>query len=162
MEQDKFQELLGLVSVASGTSEEVRKNVEAIKDIVSDRRLRDRRLLGTLVNQLLIEVSSLHSTNDQLQKKLADFGKHFAERDQFEREKARYEMVETEEGDFVFRIKNHMADEEPVHYICPVCLNQGKTISLLAGRNRKHCQTNRKHVFNFGKNPPKVQSRVRH
>lgn len=162
MNPRRIQEMLGLASAAAGFGDRTIQTVSALREFLSRAKLkRDSQLIETL-KKLDADLSAASVVNARLSAELRDLNDEVSKAEEFEKEKARYELVETSEGDFVFRIKNSMADEQPVHYICPVCVNRDKTISFIAGRHRKVCQTDRKHVFNFGKTAPVLTPKVRH
>lgn len=67
---------------------------------------------------------------------------------------ARYELIETHQGAMIYRLRASEANGEPIHYICPVCLNRDKLISYADGNgDYRVCQTNREHVFRFNHTP---------
>ncbi|PSL17626.1 hypothetical protein [Shimia abyssi] len=162
MDHTQIQEALGLASSAVGISDKATKTIRAVETQLNYGSVEVEGALAELIAQLVVELTTANITNTQLYEVVKNLNRKFHENVAFEQEKARYEMVETAEGDYVFRIKDHMVDEQPIHYICPVCLNQDKRISYIAGRHRRVCQTNRKHVFSFGKKPPVIRTRVRH
>ncbi len=162
MKPTEIQELLGLASNAVGLGEKTAQTITALRKIFERTRARSNYRVIELLNQLTADIAASDITNTQLRNALKNLSDKFLKDNEFEKEKSRYELIETGEGDFVFRIKNHMADEQPVHYVCPVCINRDKTISFIAGHHRKVCQTDRKHVFNFGKKPPVVIPPVKH
>jgi len=162
MTPSRIQEMLGLASTGTGLGEKVKGTILGLRELLSRTRLRhDNQIIETL-NRLDVDLTAATVVNTQLSAELRKLSDEVSKADGFEAEKAKYELVETSEGDFVFRIRSVMADERPVHYICPVCLNRDKTISFIAGRHRKSCQTDRKHVFNFGKSAPVLTPKVRH
>ena len=58
-----------------------------------------------------------------------------AEFDDWEAEKARYELVNTssDKGAFVYLLREETAGDEPLHYICPKCYNR-RVKSILQSR----------------------------
>ena len=162
MKSNRIHEMLGLASAAAEFCDRTIQTVAALRDRLGRATLkRDSQLVETL-KKLDADLLAAAVVNARLSAELTVLNDEASKAEEFEKEKARYELVETSEGDFVFRIKSNMADEQPIHYICPVCLNQDKTISFIGGRHRKICQTNRKHVFNFGKSAPVLTPKVRH
>jgi hypothetical protein len=162
MNPNRLQEMLGLASAAAAFCDRTIHAVSALRELLNRAKpKRDPEVTETLkkLDADLLATAVVHA---RLSAKLTSLNEEISRNEEFEKERSRYELVETSEGDFVFRIKNNMADEQPIHYICPVCVNRDKTISFIAGRNRKVCQTDRKHVFNFGKTAPVLTPKVRH
>jgi len=162
MNISRIQEMLGLASTAAGLGEKTTEAVSALRQLLSRARLRRDSPVVETLNKIDVDLAAAAVVNAQLRTELRNLSDELLKAEEFEKEKSRYELVETSEGDYVFRIKSNMADEQPIHYICPVSLNRDKTISFIGGRHRRLCQTDRKHVFNFGKTAPVATSRVRH
>jgi hypothetical protein len=75
--------------------------------------------------------------------------------DEFEKEKSRYELFKTGQGDMVFKLRVEMKEGQPEHFICPVCMRKDKLISFITGEGDfKVCQTNREHLYRFSSSPP--------
>ncbi|MGO7486698.1 hypothetical protein ACCT28_36745 [Rhizobium ruizarguesonis] len=103
-----------------------------------------------LLNALATELTMANMMNVQLSEKLRILSDELRREDQFEQEKARYELVTTSYGDLVYRLRQDKANGEPTHYICPACLKKDRLITIIQGdADYKSCQNNREHGFTF-------------
>ncbi len=86
-----------------------------------------------LTNQLLdVQRLALESNSQQfdLEKKLHVSQERIHELEAKERLIEKYEMVEITSGSFVYRIKEDKRGDEPIHHVCPNCLNDAKKTIL--------------------------------
>ena len=96
----------------------------------------------------------MNVTNDELSKALRTLGQEWQRQEEFEQEKARYELYETNEGDMVFKLREDAANDQPIHFICPMCLNRDKLFSFIRGRgDYKICKADGTHTFQFSNTP---------
>jgi hypothetical protein len=146
---------LGLVSTATGATSNAVALAEKIKNLVGSGDAKDSseavQLLGTLANEL----TSANIMNLELSKNLKALSQELQRHDEFEKEKARYELFETPQNDFVYRLRDELANGEPTHFICPVCLKRDKLVSFLVGRYSRQCQTDHRHSYSFDPMPPR-------
>lgn len=112
---------------------EVRKAVAALDEQILQAREANIKL-RELANQLREENLDLKRSFDK-----------FAE----------YELWETPCGSVVFRSKN---DNEPTHYLCPICKDEGEKTVLQGGEFTKDCR--RGHgIFDFTSRAPTDRKR---
>lgn len=153
MEFAQITEVIGLASSAVGLTGKAAATAEAIKGLLNSQDAPDAERTAQLLNTLATELTSANMMNVQLSESLKTLSQELQRQDEFEKEKARYEMFETSRGDIVFRLKQDCANGQPLHYICPVCLNRDKLISYVSGNHYKTCQADNKHGFEFEKIP---------
>lgn len=154
MDLTSINEALGLASNAVGLTGKAASTISAIKGLFEGGKAPDSSEATKLLNELASELTMANMTNVQLSQALKTLSHELLSQDDFEREKARYELFQTRENDIVFKLREDMANGQPIHFICPVCLNAGKLISFISGEDDyKTCQTNNTHLFRFKDTP---------
>lgn len=154
MEFAQISEAIGLASSAVGLTGKAAATAEAIKGLLSSQDAPDADKTKQLLNTLATELTSANMMNVQLSEALRTLSQEMQRQDEFEKEKARYELYKTREDDFVYRLKQNDANGQPSHYICPVCLQRDKLFSFIVGKgDYKNCQTDSSHCFTFSQSP---------
>lgn len=152
MDLTTFNEALGLASSAVGLTGKAAATISAIKSMFEGGKTPDSSETAKLLNELANELTLANMTNVQISQALKTLNQELLRQDEFEKEKSRYELVETEVNDFVFKLKAEAANGQPIHFVCPVCLNNNKVINYISGQNDfKLCQSDNKHLFRFKK-----------
>lgn len=145
-----INEALGLASNAIGLTGKAASTIGAIKGLFDGEKTPDSGEASKLLNALASELTLANMTNVQLSDALKKLSQELLRQDEFEREKSRYELFETGQGDILLRLRASAANGQPSHYVCPVCLNRDKLISYVTGQgDYKLCQTNNTHAFRF-------------
>lgn len=144
---------LGLASTAVGVTGKAVSTVEAVKKLLStDNRNPDSAEAMKLVSALAAELTAANLMNVDLSGALKALSAELRNDDQFEKEKARYYLFTTTQGDVVYKLRPDAADGEPDHYICPACLKKDRLIIFIQGSgDYKHCQVDKSHVYTFGR-----------
>lgn len=109
-----------------------------LRDMVKGDKGPDAEVLGhvlDLYNQLIDARSHQISLQDALRTLQAKD----AEREERERDFARYEMTTTAGADVVYRLKTGRENGEPPHHICPACKLQAKKSLLQPRGTQLHC-----------------------
>ncbi|MGK9054198.1 hypothetical protein [Neorhizobium petrolearium] len=147
--------VLGLATSAVGLTGKAADTISSIKGLFDSGKAPDNAEATKLLNALAAELTAANMTNVQLSQALKALSAELSREDEFEREKARYELHQTGEGAYVLKLKEDMANGQPQHFICPTCFNKDKLVSYLAKRNSDFmaCQANGEHLFRF-KNTP--------
>jgi hypothetical protein len=141
---------LGLASTAVGVTSKAASTAEAFKKLFSSEKAPDHGEAMRLVNALATELTTANVMNVQLSESLRAISNELRKEDQFEQEKARYELVTTPYGDLVYKLRQDKANGEPMHYICPTCLKKDRLITIIQGDTHyKACQNNSAHGFTF-------------
>lgn len=151
MDFSQITELLGVASSAVGLTGQATKTFSSIKNLL-EKDKPDTEAASALLNDLARELTSANMLNVQLSDALRKLAQEVQRQNEFDRLKSRYQLVATPKQDFVFRLREDMADGETIHDICPVCLNRDKLISYLAttgGGDYKTCQADKNHVYQF-------------
>ncbi|GAB1581733.1 hypothetical protein [Phyllobacterium phragmitis] len=150
MDFSQIESVLGLATTALSATGKAVSTVEAIKKLVSSEKPSDTGEANKLLNALATELTAANLMNVQLSDALRALSQELRRQDEFEREKARYELFKTEQNDLVFKLREDLANGQPVHFICPVCLNSERQISFISGEGDfKICQRINTHAFRF-------------
>jgi hypothetical protein len=151
MDVTQIAELLGLAGTAVGTTEKAATTIKSIKALFEGGKSANSAEAADLLNILAGQLTAAKMTNVQLSEALRTLSQQLQRENEFEVEKRRYEMFKTRSGDIVFRLREETRNGQPMHYICPVCLNKDKLISYVTKGYSSHaCQTNRDHFYDFG------------
>lgn len=162
MDVGQIGEYIGLATSAVGLTGKATDTIGSIKALFEGGKTPDDEQVQRLLNTLAAELTSANMMNVQISEALRNLSQQLQKEDAFEQEKARYEMFQTGQNDIVFRLREDAANGQPIHFICPVCLNSAKLISFVSGEgDYKLCQTDRKHRFRFKNTPPQRVPRNR-
>lgn len=153
MDMSQINEAMGLASSAVGITGKATSTIAAIKGLFDSDKAPDNSEAASLLNTLASELTAANMMNVQLSEALRTLNQELQRQDEFEIEKARYEMFQTPKGDIAFRLKNDSANGQPIHFICPVCLNKHKLISFMRGQYSLHCQADAAHWVDHSKAP---------
>ncbi|KAA3529019.1 hypothetical protein DXM29_09465 [Agrobacterium tumefaciens] len=159
MDLSTFNEALGLASSAVGLTGKAASTITAIKGMFEGGKSPDSGEASKLLNELANELTLANMTNVQISQALKALNQELLRQDEFEREKSRYELFQTSEGALVFRLIDTMRNNQPAHFICPVCLNRDRLVSFLQGNgDYRNCQTDSHHVYQFANTPYRSNS----
>jgi hypothetical protein len=159
MDVTQIGEYIGLATSAVGLTGKATDTIGSIKALFEGGKTPDSEQVQRLLNTLATELTSANMMNVQISEALRNLSQEIQKHDEFEKEKARYELFQTNESDMVFRLKEDAANGQPVHFICPVCLNRDKLISFITGDQYfKRCQTDPSHGYEFQQSPPLTRS----
>ncbi|MEI9406886.1 hypothetical protein [Mesorhizobium argentiipisi] len=150
MDFSSIESVLGLASTALGATGKAVSTVEAVKKLLASEKKPQSSEAQTLLNTLATELTAANMMNVQLSEAIKALSRELKRQDDFENEKARYELFQTAQHDVVFKLKDDRANGQPSHFICPVCLNADRLISFISGEGDfKVCQKSRDHTFRF-------------
>lgn len=153
MDISQMNEALGLASSAVSITGKATSTIAAIKGLFDGDTKSDNSEAASLLNNLATELTAANMMNVQLSEALRALSQELQRQDEFETEKARYEMFQTPKGDIAFRLKSENANGQPIHFICPVCLNKHKLISFMRGQHSLHCQADADHWVDYNDAP---------
>ena len=154
MELAQIGEMIGLASSAAGATGKAADTIQTIKGLFQSGTEPDADQVAKLLNTLATELTAANMMNVEVSTALKTLSQELFRQDEFEKEKARYELFQTQRSDMVFKLRDDEAYGQPIHFICPVCLNKDKIISYITGNDGfRQCQTDRSHEFNFSYTP---------
>lgn len=154
MDFTQISEILGLASSAVGVTSKAVATASDIKALLTQKKPADPAETTKLLNLLAADLTAANMTNVQLSAALKILTTELKEQDAFEKEKSRYKLFKTGQNDMVFVLKDDAAEGQPIHFVCPVCLNRDKIFSFVTGEgDYKYCQTDKLHVFQFSDTP---------
>ncbi|TPI79517.1 hypothetical protein [Mesorhizobium sp. B2-8-9] len=152
MDFSSIESVLGLASTALGATGKAVSTVEAVRKLLASEKKSGNSEAQTLLNTLATELTAANMMNVQLSEAIKALSRELKKQDDFENEKARYELFQTDQHDIVFRLRGDQANGQPMHFICPVCLNADRLISFISGEGDfKVCQKSSHHTFRFNK-----------
>jgi hypothetical protein len=159
MDIGTIQAAVGLAGAAITTTGQAASTVEAIKKLFTTGKPADDKGVE-LVNSLASQLTAVNVMNVELSNSLRSISDELRKEDDFSKQRGRYELVNTPEGDMVYRLIEELKNGQPTHYICPVCLNNDRLFNFIVGEgDYKVCQANVRHRFRF-KNTPHDPYRV--
>lgn len=131
-------EVAGEIGTATG---KIAKGVETVKALFQkSESSADVEVKGAL-SQLAMEVATAQLANADLKLKLAALQDELAKANAFQSDIERYELCETPAGSIVYRLRESGSQGQPLHYLCPTCIDR-KTKSILQGHaDWKECPT---------------------
>lgn len=154
MDITSVTEALALATNAVGLTGKAATTAGTIKKLLSSEAAPDKDETAQLLNTLASELTAANMMNVQISDALRILSQEIKRQDEFEAEKDRYELIRTSEGAMVFKLKESKAYGQPMHHICPTCLNRDKIISFINGNDDyRFCQTDQKHQFQFSDTP---------
>jgi cell division protein FtsB len=154
MDMTQIQGAIALVTTAIGMTSQAASTAELIKKLFSSDHVPDDGEASKLLNALATELTTANVMNMQLSEALKTLSRELQREDEFEKEKARYELFATSKGDMVYKLREDMAEGQPTHFVCPVCLNGSKQFMFIRGAGDiRHCQANNSHYFHFSQTP---------
>ena len=150
MDFSQLESVLGLASTALGATGKAVSTVESVRKLLGSDKKPANSEAQALLNSLAAELTAANMMNVQLSEALKVLGRELKRNDEFENQKSRYELFETGEHDVVFKLKDDAADGQPIHFICPVCLNNDRAINYVVGEGDfKLCQKDKSHIYRF-------------
>lgn len=162
MDMSGINEVLGLASTAVGVTGKATSTIATLKGLFEGNKAPDNTEATNLLNALATDLTTANIMNVQLSEALKALSQVLKEQDEFEIEIARYELIETSQGDVVYKLKDDMKNGQPIHHVCPVCMKRDKLISFVTGdQYYKTCQTDNSHGFKFVKRPTPTIPNVR-
>lgn len=78
------------------------------------------------------QVANAKVANAELKVELSALQQALREANAFKTDLERYELHETPLGSVIYRLRDEMQNDEPLHYLCPRCV-EDKTKSILQG-----------------------------
>ncbi len=150
MDMTQIQSAIALVTTAIGMTNQAASTADLIKKLFSSSEAPDDGEASKLLNALAAELTTANVMNMQLSEALKTLSRELQRQDEFEREKARYELFQTGENDIVYKLRAEAVQGQPQHFICPVCMNNDRLINFITGEGDfKVCQKENNHSFRF-------------
>ncbi|NKX47811.1 hypothetical protein HGG67_06180 [Rhodobacteraceae bacterium R_SAG8] len=147
-------EVIGLANTAVGATGKAADTIKSIRGLFEGGKAPDTGEATRLLNSLAGDLTAANMMNVQLSVALKSLSEEMLQQDEFENQKEKYELYQTTQGAVVFKLKDALADSQPMHFICPVCLNRDKIISYISGNDDyRQCQSDTNHMFQFSDTP---------
>lgn len=124
--------VLKLVGDAGTATGKVAKSVETLKTLFKKSETGADADLKMALGELAVQVANAQVANSDLKLKLAALQDELAEAQAFQSDLERYDLWETPTGAVVYRVKAECQGAEPMHYLCPNCI-EDRQKSILQG-----------------------------
>lgn len=151
-----LQLLNGLSESASSISGAIRNAVDAVSALKALLKSPERRSdaeIEAAVAQVALAMENTKLNNRLLEMQVAILADAIRSANEAQAQLDRYALWETEEGNFVYKLKDAYRETEPPHFICPHCYGEGRRSILQGGGHFKFCKAC-KARFNFAPTPP--------
>lgn len=155
-------EIINLASQAVQTTKNGASLVDTLKGVFKRSEAAGDADLKMAISELALQVGEASLANADLQVKLADFQREALKTNKFEAEVKRYTLWETPRGDFIYRLDAAKDQGQPLHHICPNCVEKEQK-SILQGGNYVNTCPNCKAKYKIGQPPtrkPRGMSRT--
>jgi predicted nuclease with TOPRIM domain len=120
------------------------QSVKVLSDWLSaNKSLKNYNELATVEYDLREKLMSSLDKQKALIDRISDLEKEISEHNDFIRKVERYTLHELKSGMLVYALKEIAANDEPMHYVCNNCMDNGKLSKLQPLFNGKRfvCQT---------------------
>lgn len=151
-----IQEMLGLAASAVGLTKQAAVTVGEVKRVFEDSSDASSPEKHELLNTLAQQLTAANMTNLQLSSLLKEVSEKLRAEDAFEEKRKRYKLVQTAGGDMILQLRADLANDEPTHFVCPICLEKTRQFHFVTGSSSgqgKLCQ-NCRHFFEFNSYSP--------
>lgn len=122
------EQISGLIAMARGGASMVKDAsgaAQAVRDLFKGDKV-DPAAARASANDLLDQLVTLRLQQLDMIDCLARLQEEARMADELRKERARYELFRTPAGNYVLQVKFGMANDEPHHYACPNCFEDGK------------------------------------
>lgn len=110
------------------------QSLKAVTDIVKSlknnsseiKAQKDLLEVYSALLELKVELIVMRDQYAELSDVKRDLERKLAEREDWEQTKSRYELHQIKPGIFVYALKPELKDNEPLHYLCPACMEKGQ------------------------------------
>lgn len=129
---DNLSGVLDLVGDAGTATGKIAKSVETVKALFKKAETGSDADLKMALSELAMQVANAQVANSDLKLKLAALQDELAKAQAFQSDLERYALWETPPGAIVYRVKQECQGSEPMHYLCPNCI-EDRHKSVLQG-----------------------------
>ena len=145
--------LLELVGDAGVATSQVGKAVETVKGLFKRTELAADADVKAALAELADQIANAKMANADLKIQLSALKDALREVQSFQAELDRYSLWETPTGSIVYRLKEAAAGDEPMHYLCPTCVEEKRKSILQGGERYRECPVC-KTEFRFKRDEP--------
>ena len=125
----RVTEFAGELGSATG---KIAKGVETVKTFLQKSESGADLEVKSALSQLALEVTTAQLANMELKLQLAALQNELTEANAFQSDLDRYELWEAPAGSVVYRLRESASQGQPLHYLCPACIER-KTKAILQG-----------------------------
>lgn len=141
---NSMHDALKLAGNAGAATQNLAKGLEAIKALFKGSEVGADTNVKLLLSEMTLQIANAQLSNSDLKLTLAALQDELAKAQRFQSDLERYYLWETPSGSIVYRLEGFAQGGEPMHYLCPGCI-ESKRKSILQGdekwRNCPACKT---------------------
>lgn len=131
--------VLELVGDAGAATGKIAKSVETVKALFKSAEAGGDTDLKMALSELAMQVANAQVANSDLKLKLAALQDELAKTQAFQSDLERYALWETPTGAIVYRLKQDSQGAEPMHYLCPNCIEDRHKSILQGHEEHRQC-----------------------
>jgi len=113
--------------------------VGKIKDLLGSKKPEDQEHLNDLLMEMREKLTETRMQNVDLKEAIIELREALLKQQEKENEFNRYELIKTEEDDLIYSLKDDDERNEPHHYICPRCKEDGIKSIMKARSSNAYC-----------------------
>jgi hypothetical protein len=130
--------ILALATTGSSAVSSVANAVKSVRDTLDKSPVVSDDVRQKL-SDLLDEVIGAKQLNLRLVEQVQIIVEEMRQHEEFREELGRYEMFEMPAGSIVWKLRNSHKSGQPLHYLCPNCVQSKKLYILQGDRNYRRC-----------------------
>ncbi|WP_282092336.1 hypothetical protein [Epibacterium ulvae] len=136
---ENLSSALQLVGDAGTATGQVAKGVEIVKSLFQKTETGGDTDLKLALSELTMQVANAQVANSDLKLKMAALQDELAKMQAFQSDLERYALWETPTGAIVYRLKEDSQGAEPLHYLCPNCIEDRHKAILQGHETHREC-----------------------
>lgn len=133
---------------ATGAFGKIGEAIISLKGAAKPAEGRSDAEIEAAIAQVTLAVDNARSKNLLLDAQVALLAERVRKANEAQAQLDRYQLWETPTGHLVYRLRDAQKADDPAHFICPNCYEDGRRSVLQGDWRRKKCQTC-KSLFTF-------------
>jgi hypothetical protein len=149
------QTALGLATTAVSLTGQATNTFETIKKLIAGSDKAASAEAQQLLNNLAHQLTLANMTNVEISSALRELSAQIEKENHFDQRLSRYQLFDTGHGDMLYMLRKDRAGDDPIHYVCPICIEKEKQFQFVVGHDTddgKVCQ-GCSHYFQFSQIP---------
>lgn len=139
-----FESLSGVVEFfgdAGAATGKIAKSWETVQKLLKKSEVGTDPDVKLALSELTMQIANAQVANSNLKVQLVALQDELAVARDFQSDLGRYDLWETPAGAIVYRLREAEANNQPLHYLCPSCI-ENKRKSILQGHAEwRECST---------------------
>lgn len=138
---ENFSSLLELVGDAGTATGNIAKGLETVKTLLKPSEGGSNADVKLALSELTMQIANAQMANSDLKFKLTALKDELAQINAFQSDLDRYELWETPPCAIVYRLRNTAGEDQPMHYLCPNCVEDRRKSILQGHQYQRQCIT---------------------